>query len=41
MVQIKGVELAKLTVKPLLAVATSDVVPSPGAMEAGALKVMV
>ena len=40
-VQIDGVVLAKLTVNPLLAVATSVVAPAPGAMEAGASKVMV
>ena len=41
MVQIKGVVLAKLTVNPLLAVATRFVAPAPGAIDAGALKVMV
>ena len=39
--QTAGVVLAKVTVSPLLAVATSSVALVPGAMEAGALKVMV
>ena len=41
MVQIAGVVVAKLTVNPLLAVAVSDVAPAPGAIDAGASKVMV
>ena len=33
--------LAKVTVNPLFEVASSGVAPAPGAMEVGALKVMV